>query len=157
MHDGQNTRKYAQRGAAAVEFAIVATLFFTLLIGIMEFGRWLFTMNSVAEATRLGARVAVVCDIDDSAIKAKMKKIAPGLTDSMIGVVYEPSGCVAAGTNPCSRVTVGVGSEVAAADYEIGLLFPFVFTVKIPSFATTLPTESLESVNVEGETNPVCA
>ena len=54
---------------AAVEFALVAALFFTLLIGIMEMGRVLFYWNSAAEATRLGARLAVVCDLNDTTIK----------------------------------------------------------------------------------------
>jgi len=51
----------SQRGAAAVEFALVAIVFFMLLIGIVEMGRVLFTWNAAAEATRYGARVAVVC------------------------------------------------------------------------------------------------
>ena len=42
-----------QRGAAIIEFALVAMIFFTLLIGVMEFGRWLFTLNAAGEATRL--------------------------------------------------------------------------------------------------------
>ncbi len=157
MRTIQPVRKYTQRGAAAVEFAIVAMLFLTILVGIMEFGRWLFTLNSVAEATRLGARVAVVCDLNDTAIKARMRTIAPNLTDAMIGVNYQPAGCTVGGATPCNRVRVGVGSGVGASDYQINLLFPFSFTVTIPSFTTTLPAESLESVNGTGESNPVCA
>lgn len=50
-----------QRGAAAVEFALIALIFFVLLFGIMEFGRGLFVWNSVQEVTRYVAREAVVC------------------------------------------------------------------------------------------------
>lgn len=157
MRDQRLTSKTKQRGAAAVEFALIAIVFFTLLIGIMEFGRWLFTLNSVAEATRWGARTAVVCDLNHGAIKTNMRRIAGGLTDSMIGIAYEPPGCTVGGVNPCELVRVGVGTAAgAASDYELNLLFPFGMSVAIPPFSTTLPTESLESVNSEGESNPVC-
>lgn len=157
MRDRGVRDKCKQRGAAVVEFALVALVFFTVLIGIMEFGRWLFTLNSVAEATRWGARIAVVCDVDDSIIKTKMRLIAGGLTSSMIGIVYEPAGCTAGGAVPCERVKVGVGRAAGASDdYNLNLLFPFGVSVVIPSFSTTLPTESLESVNSEGDDNPVC-
>ncbi len=50
-----------QRGAAMVEFALIALLFFIILFGIIEFGRAFFTYNTLVEATRRGARVAAVC------------------------------------------------------------------------------------------------
>lgn len=49
-----------QRGAAAVEFAIVAMLLFVLLFAILEFGRLFYVLNSVQEVTRRAAREAVV-------------------------------------------------------------------------------------------------
>lgn len=55
-----------ERGAAAVEFALVALLFFTLLFGILEFGRLLFLYNTVQEVSRRAAREAVVRWIDQT-------------------------------------------------------------------------------------------
>lgn len=49
-----------QRGTAAVEFALIAMVFFTLLLGIIEFGRLLYVWNTVQEVTRHAAREAVV-------------------------------------------------------------------------------------------------
>lgn len=49
-----------QRGSAAVEFALIAIVFFTLLLGIIEFGRLLYLLNTVQEVTRKAAREAVV-------------------------------------------------------------------------------------------------
>ena len=43
-----------------VEFAIVALLFFSLLLGIMDFGRLLFTWNAAAEATRWAAALTTL-------------------------------------------------------------------------------------------------
>jgi len=60
-----NSRKFPQirarqRGAAAVEFALIAVIFFGILFGILEFGRGLYVWNSVQEVTRCAARQAVV-------------------------------------------------------------------------------------------------
>ena len=60
-----NTR-HAQRGAAAVEFAIIAMLLFTVLFGIIEFGRLFYVINTVQEVTRRAAREAVVRWVDNS-------------------------------------------------------------------------------------------
>ena len=49
-----------QGGVAAVEFAIISLLFFTILFAILEFGRMLYVYNTMQEVTRRGARAAVV-------------------------------------------------------------------------------------------------
>lgn len=61
--------KIKQRGAAAVEFALVALLFFTLLFGIIEMGRLFYVWNTVQEVTRRAAREAVVTDLLTPAMK----------------------------------------------------------------------------------------
>lgn len=49
-------RRENSRGAAAVEFAIVATLLVTLLIGIVEFGIVFFVQGTLAGAAREASR-----------------------------------------------------------------------------------------------------
>lgn len=129
-----------QRGVAAVEFALVATIFFTLLIGIMELGRMLFYMNSAAEATRHGARVAVVCDIDAPAIRERMISRLPILQPENIDIDYTPVGCT---RSTCRSVTVRIPPGLV-----VDTFIPFLpngFSVAMPSYATTLPRESLSS------------
>jgi Flp pilus assembly protein TadG len=48
------------RGAAAVEFALISPLLFLLLFGIIEFGRAWNVRQTLTDAAREGARVAVV-------------------------------------------------------------------------------------------------
>jgi Flp pilus assembly protein TadG len=48
------------RGQALAEFALVAPLFFLLLFGIIEAGRFVFYTEVLANATREGARYAIV-------------------------------------------------------------------------------------------------
>ena len=85
-----------QRGVAAVEFALVSMVFLTLLFGIIEFSRITYYWNAATEATRLGARLAVVCDMDDATIKSRMTDLFPILSADKIDVEYEPGGCPAA-------------------------------------------------------------
>jgi hypothetical protein len=48
------------RGAAAVEFALVAMLLLTLVFGIAEFGRMWLLQSSLAAAARDGARTMAI-------------------------------------------------------------------------------------------------
>jgi Flp pilus assembly protein TadG len=135
--------KRAQRGAAAVEFAIVVSLFFVILLGIIEMGRLLWTWNAAAEATRLGARLAVVCDKNDTSIKDQMRGRLPSLQNSNITLEYFPSGCTDA---TCQTV------RVSLTGYTHQPIIPFLsLSIPIPSFQTTLPKEFMQSTN-----NAVC-
>jgi Flp pilus assembly protein TadG len=49
-----------RQGAAAVEFAIVAPLFFLMVFGMIEFGRAVMVQQVLTNASREGARVAVL-------------------------------------------------------------------------------------------------
>lgn len=49
-----------RRGAAAVEFAIIAPLFFLLIFGLIEFGRMVMVQQIITNASREGARIAVL-------------------------------------------------------------------------------------------------
>lgn len=137
-----------QSGVAAVEFALVAAVFFTLLIGIMEMGRVLFYWNSAAEATRLGARIAVVCDLNDAEIKSRMQTMLAILPDNKIAVSYQPAGC---NVNTCDSVTVSILPGISVTTF-----IPYVpLSLTLPPFSTTLPRESMLST-FKGEANPVC-
>ena len=60
MRNSYSLSNDRQRGAAAVEFAIVCLLFFTILFAILEFGRMMYVYNTMQEVTRRAARAAVV-------------------------------------------------------------------------------------------------
>jgi Flp pilus assembly protein TadG len=143
---------------AAVEFALVAIVFFMLLIGIVEMGRVLFTWNAAAEATRYGARVAVVCDPGDkAAILSRMQQIMPSLTTDNVAVTYLPNSCNAAS---CQQVSVSIQgllvSPLIPRPPQKDLPYkktPWIFSV--PPFTTTLPRESMLN-EIDGHANPVC-
>ena len=49
-----------QRGAAAVEFAVVAPVFILLIFGMIEYGRMVMVQQMLTNASREGARRAVL-------------------------------------------------------------------------------------------------
>lgn len=60
LHRRQHTLRCREHGVAVVEFAVVATVFFLLLFGVMEFARLMYLFDTVQEVTRRAARQAVV-------------------------------------------------------------------------------------------------
>ena len=136
------------RGVAAVEFALVSSIFFMLLIGAMEMGRVLLYWNTTGEATRLGARLAVVCDLDDDEIKARMTALFPILSTNDIDLDYRPANCT---VDDCQSVTVTINPNKSIATF-----IPFAaLNLTLPPFTTTLSRESMQS-SFNGTANPVC-
>ncbi|WP_345093297.1 TadE/TadG family type IV pilus assembly protein [Bremerella cremea] len=65
-------------GAAVVEFAIVAPLFFLLIFGMIEYGRMVMVQQVITNASREGARRAVL----DGATTAEVVSAVNGFLDS---------------------------------------------------------------------------
>jgi Flp pilus assembly protein TadG len=147
---GRSSR-HCNRGGAAVEFALVSLVFFTILFGAMEMGRLMFYWNTAAEVTRLGARMAVVCDPNATsrdAIRARMRQLLPIVADADIVVAYSPAGCT---VDTCQLATVSIATTTPIQTY-----IPFVpLSVLMPTFATTLSRESMQST-FGGTANPAC-
>lgn len=146
----------AQHGATTVEFAITAVLFFSLLLGIMDFGRMLFTWNAAAEATRWGARIAVVCDkLTPDQVRDRMRRILPRLANENIVInYYNPAGVI---NNACDKANCKA-VEVSLAGFAFDPISPFMpfGLTTLPDFRTYLPRESMEAVDAAGDQNPVC-
>lgn len=127
-----------QRGATAVEFALVFLMFLMFALGILDFARMLYTWNAAVEATRAGARFAVVCDdtLRKPLVIAKMRKMVPEIRD--ISLTWEPAGC----TNiSCEGVTVRI------TDLKYQWISPIVGAtapnITMPTFQTYLPRENM--------------
>ena len=139
---------HGQRGAAAVEFALVSSLFFVSLLGAVEVARILWVWNAGVEATRLGARLSVVCPLtveQQGIIVQHMRTRVNDLSSDKISFDYIDNGLGVEAV----RVSIN-GFEHQTV---IPPLLPRVPTsLTMPSFSTTLRREWTSSVN-----NPVCA
>lgn len=138
-------RARLQAGVTSIEFALVALLvFFPLLLGCMELGRWLFTLNAAAETTRWGVRLAVVCDLNDERARQKMHDTLGEVADSLL-IEYWPKDCT---RETCTSVTASLANATFTP-----LIPYFGVTLPIPAFRSTLPREALDSA---GSDNEVC-
>ncbi|WP_284979011.1 TadE/TadG family type IV pilus assembly protein [Arthrobacter sp. fls2-241-R2A-200] len=91
-----------ERGAVAVEMALLLPLLLLLLIGIMEFGRALNVQISLTEAAREGARYAAV-HYKDGGLNVSADALASAPSLSGLGVTVTDN---AASCAPGSNVTV---------------------------------------------------
>jgi Flp pilus assembly protein TadG len=137
-----------ERGAALIEFAIVATVFLTVLFGILEFGRLFWTHNALRDAARRGVRYAAVRKNDSAGVTAVKNvvvygdpdanpatatPVVPGLTTANVDVQYANYN----GVLLSSRATVSINS------YNFQFAVPLVgTTITMPQYKTTLPGES---------------
>jgi Flp pilus assembly protein TadG len=88
-----------RRGAAATEFAIVAPVFFLMIIGFLEFGRALMVQQVLINASRVGARQAVTTSATAAAVEAAVEDYASGVAVSGVDVTITPDpGSAAPGT-----------------------------------------------------------
>jgi Flp pilus assembly protein TadG len=98
-----------RRGAAVVEFAVVAPVYFLFVFGIIEFGRMVMVQQILTNAAREGARVGVL----DNSTTSDVTTAANGylkpanINNATITVSPNPPSSAASG-NPVS-VTVSVG------------------------------------------------
>lgn len=61
-----------RRGAAVVEFAVVAPVFFLFVFGMIEFGRMVMVQQILTNAAREGARVAILPGATTAQVDAKV-------------------------------------------------------------------------------------
>jgi hypothetical protein len=138
-----------QTGLSTVEFSIVALLAFVVLFGVIETARAFYVLNALDEATRRGARVAAVCQVNDPAIaqiasfNASGNPVVGGLTPANIAVDYlDASGNVL--SDPMGSYGLIRYVRVRIVGFTHQLLIPlFLRSFTAPSFSATLPAESL--------------
>jgi Flp pilus assembly protein TadG len=126
-----SARRDGEEGTGMVEFALVASVLFMLIFGIMDAGRALFAYDAVAQAARLGSRFAMVrgnscsglsggCPASSNDIQTYLRSVEPGLNSSSLTATAVCSG---GGTlvAPCD---VGVNVTVRVA-YSFSFVTPF--------------------------------
>lgn len=118
----------AERGAVAVEFAIVAPLLVMILLGIMEFSRVYNAQASLAAAAREGVRVMAISNNATAArdaAKSTAVTLQPQLADSNIEFKN-----IDTGTNSCApnhRMSITITYSLSTMT---GIAGPFSMTGK---------------------------
>jgi Flp pilus assembly protein TadG len=87
MKKSRTTRKRAQKGATIAEAAVTAVTLFTLILGVVDFGRAYSIHQSLTNAAREGARYAVAPDATTEALPSPSEvqaHVAPFLSSANI-------------------------------------------------------------------------
>ncbi len=116
------------RGAAAVEMAIVLPLLLLLVFGIIDFGRMLNTQITVSAAAREGARWAA---LGQSGVAARVTAAAPGLIPAPVTTATTCPAGAAIGTNATVVVTSTYTpiTPLGALSALFGGAFPSTITI----------------------------
>jgi len=80
-----------RRGVALLEFALVAPLFFVLLLGMLQFGVYLNATNTLWNLSREGARLASVQKSDSATVDANNQAIIDHITQGAPTGVMPPT------------------------------------------------------------------
>ena len=107
---------HKRRGAAVVEFAVVAPVLFLVIFGIIEFGRAMMVSHLVNNAARAGARKAILESSSNSDVEQVVKdfcvsglNVAPADVSVTITVNNDSAGDIAnAEAEDLCEVTVQV-------------------------------------------------
>jgi Flp pilus assembly protein TadG len=87
-------------GAAAVEIALLAPVFFSALFALVDFGLYFWRWNQAVEAARIGVRLAVVSDPVSSDLSTMTGLETGALAGQPVGEyvrVCAPSSCTGGG------------------------------------------------------------
>ena len=152
-HTDLNVRIRNNKGQSLVEMALVCMIFFFLLFGILEFGRALYTYNTIVQNTRAAARWAVVNVLDNSDVAdiAKTKNIVLygnptgsgtplliGMTAAMVNVSV--NNLEVDTSTPPKPISQKI--SVSVSGYPFQFIIPLAPNITIPAFETSLYTES---------------
>lgn len=150
-------RYQSQSGAVLLEFALSFILFWTALISVIEFSRYMFSWATASEATRLAARLASICEqgpVQETRIRARVKglvvasgQIDLGTRSDWLSINYFPAGC---NSNSCYFV------EAKLSGLRPDLSIPGLNQmITLPEFRVRTPRETMRNVITDG-TNAAC-
>lgn len=103
----RHLRREERNGVAAVEFAIIAPVFFLLVIGFIELGRALMVQQVLTNASRVGARRAIALNVTHSQVIDAVREYAAGVAVPGVSVEVTPTPGGAKAGDPIT-VTVSI-------------------------------------------------
>jgi Flp pilus assembly protein TadG len=92
-----------RRGAAVTEFAVVAPVFFLMVIGFLEFGRAMMVQQVLINASRVGARQAITTSATTGEVQEVVQDYTAGVAVPGVSVVVSPDPAAA---EPGDTITV---------------------------------------------------
>ncbi|WP_373427948.1 TadE/TadG family type IV pilus assembly protein [Arthrobacter globiformis] len=126
-------RRASERGAVAVEFALLAPVLIMLLLGTMEFSRAYNVQTTLTNAAREGARAMAINNNETVALTATTNAagaLNPKLSNSNLTFAFQTSPQTTPAPTSCtpgSQVTLTVTYSLSTIT---GIAGPFAMTAK---------------------------
>lgn len=111
----RTTRAPSRRGAAAVEFAVVAPLFFLIVLAMIELSRGIMVAHQLSDAARIGCRAAAVEGQATAGVQTRVNHYldAVGIRNATVTVQVKGSQADASTAKSDDVITVAVSAPVS--------------------------------------------
>jgi Flp pilus assembly protein TadG len=125
--DKSHCGRTERRGAAALEFAVVAPVFFLLIFGLVEVGRCLMVQHLLTNAARQGCRVAVIEGKTTADVNTAASNLLSGQGISGFTTTVQVNGATADAStaNPGDKITVSISVPASTNSWVPGASFCF--------------------------------
>lgn len=149
------------RGAAALEFALVLPILLMLVFGVIQFSLWFFSAQSGSSAAREAARRSAVGQLDCSALASSARSHAQLVaSDFSIKRSYYPSSytSVTDGTpaEAAGSVQVGDNVRIVLSYKTIDLHLPLIPTPGSGGVAGQVTETAVARVETTSSTTAAC-
>jgi Flp pilus assembly protein TadG len=126
-HAGTGLRRKAavRRGAQTVEFAVIASVLFLFILGLIEVGRGIMVQHLLTNAARQGCRVGTIEGKSNSDVTAAVQNAlsGQGINAQALTVQVNDGTADVATANPGDEVTVIVTVPVGSVSWVPGTNF----------------------------------
>ncbi|RMF45453.1 MAG: pilus assembly protein [Planctomycetota bacterium] len=126
-----------RRGAATVEFAVIAPIMLVLTLGMMEVGRMVMVKQIMVNATREGARLAILPEVDAAEVQSEVEEQLSGAGISGATITITPSSLSSAPAG--TPVTVSASIDATSISW---VPKPLISLQKTIAASTTMRREA---------------
>jgi Flp pilus assembly protein TadG len=114
-----------RRGATALEFAVVAPVLFTIVLGIIELGRAIMVIHTLTNAARVGARIGAIEGTSTSTITGAVTAnlAANGISSDTVTVQVNDGSSDASTAQAGDEITVKVTVPTTSVSWLPGVKY----------------------------------
>lgn len=131
--------KRGHRGVAAVEFAMVAPVFFLVVLGIIEFGKMVMVQQVITNAAREGARISVLDSATTNRVTTRVNDYLAAANLIGATVLVTPNPPTSAGFDEPVSVEVRIPYSAVSP-----LTRPFMLSSAVLSSRSVMRRETVE-------------
>lgn len=115
-----------QRGAAAIEFAMIAPMFFALLLSAVDVGRYMWTLNTIQYAIDEAVRAGAIQELSTAEIKSLVAQAVTPISSTEVAVTVATStDALTVTANSTYRFFFPISAFLSGAPIDVRSEMPF--------------------------------